>query len=719
MTECLGENTVTDLVEALLAPARRVAVEAHAARCEPCRRLISELVRRSHEVAQGTPQAGLSTQGSFDPWFAEDRTGAIGIGPTGIEARGRDRTIAPGTRVGRYVVRDQLGSGAMGAVFAAYDPELDRAIALKLLHPGSTTQRARIRREARALARLSHPNVVAAYDVGEHDGDLFLAMELVDGMSLRAWVKPQRSTADVLDVFRQAGRGLAAAHAAGLVHRDFKPDNAVVGNDGRVRVVDFGLAAGPDGGTALVGTPAYMAPEQFEAGGADAASDQFAFCVALHEALFGDRPFAVNLVEDVARGLGNGPPKPREVPAFVLVALARGLEVQPANRHPSMDALLAELSRDPGKLRTRVVVGGAVVVASLIAGGLVMSGRAGPPLCQDSTTVFARVWSPAREADLHARFTAVSAPFGEDAWRAVERGIAGFGARWVAARTESCEATRVRGVQSDQIFSLRSLCLDHGLGELDALATLLESVDPASIAQAPAAIDRLPSLAECANLKALLAPVPLPVDKDAAAVAAVNQQLARGRALRDAARWAEARSLATTAVEVTRTIGHSPTHGAALFLRGEAEEGSGDARQAEASLREAFAAAEAGSDDLLAARAAAELVFVVGQMQNRTANGLDWAFHADTALKRAGGDLEIEARIAGNRATLRAAQDNFAEARVLYQRALDLRIKTTGPTSVTTARALFNLGYAVMAQGDNAHALELDTRALHLIEAAL
>jgi len=264
--------------------------------------------------------------------------------------------VRPGDCLGRYTVRDRIGRGGIGEVYAAHDPELDRIVALKMLRPGlageSPEARARFQREAQAMARLSHPNVVAVYDVGAVGERVYVAMELVEGPTLEAWLLERpRGWREVVEVFLQAGRGLEAAHAAGLVHRDFKPSNVIVGD--RVRVADFGLArvaadaepTGPMAPTALegvvtetgaaLGTPAYMAPEQRAGGPPSAQSDQYSFAVALYEALYGSRPAAG---EPPRKGFHRLPPRVRRI-------LHRALSSHPAERYPSMSDLLRDLSR--------------------------------------------------------------------------------------------------------------------------------------------------------------------------------------------------------------------------------------------------------------------------------------------------------------------------------------------------------------------------------------
>jgi serine/threonine protein kinase len=244
-------------------------------------------------------------------------------------------SLARGAAVGRYVILSRLGGGGMGVVYAAYDPDLDRKVAIKLLRPGRRTDaasegRARLMREAQAMARLDHPNVVGVLDVGTFEDQVFIAMELVDGLSLMHWMRQGHRWRDVRERFIQAGRGLAAAHAAGIVHRDFKPDNVVIGKDGRARVLDFGLAraakseadteetAGPDGDVSvrsgsgslertltqtgsLLGTPSYMSPEQWTSQPADAKSDQFSFCVAPGRGSTGGVPLPARRWDSCAR----------------------------------------------------------------------------------------------------------------------------------------------------------------------------------------------------------------------------------------------------------------------------------------------------------------------------------------------------------------------------------------------------------------------------------
>ena len=304
-----------------------------------------------------------------------------------------------GDTIGRYIVLRRLGAGGMGVVYAAYDPQLDRKVALKLLRTGTglgeAQARARLVREAQAIAQLSHPNVVAVYDVGTAASDeVYVAMEFVEGDTLTQWLtRWPRTWREVIEIFREAGRGLAAAHARGLLHRDFKPDNVLVGADGRVRVTDFGLArslvTGPHEDSfvgmgphiaalrvtltatgAVMGTPRYMAPEQLAGGDVGAAGDQFSFCVALYEALFGCHPIAgdtaAKMLDEGARA--QSPPDDKDVPAWIAPILLRGLDPVPARRFPSMSALVDELAPPaPSRSRRRYVA--VLGAAALVLGG--------------------------------------------------------------------------------------------------------------------------------------------------------------------------------------------------------------------------------------------------------------------------------------------------------------------------------------------------------------
>ncbi len=454
----------------------------------------------------------------------------------------------------RYVVLDQLGAGAMGVVYAAYDRDLDRRVALKLVRDQrSKAASRRLLREAQALGQLSHPNVVAVYDVGTYSEQVFLAMELVAGRTLRTWLaEAPRSRRDVMDVFLRAGEGLAAAHAAGIVHRDFKPDNVLIDDTGRVRVADFGLAtidldgaeqAEADGERdaptpaepepprrdsrqpgaltatgAAVGTPAYMAPEQRQGlAPVDGRADQFSFCVSLYEALCGERPYEVDTADpgdspfaDELRAPATGDarqlPFAHDVPARLRRVLARGMAAEPQQRYPSMERLLAELRRDPRGARLRAGIAlAAIAVVAAVALLVVALLPAEERPCQSAPERMNGVWDAPRKRAVHAAFRASGSPAAERAWTGVEKAIDGWAGQWVAMHTDACEATHVRGVQSSAFLDLRMACLDQRRVELRALVDLLSSaeVDAPTVTRATEAANALAPLARCAQGGAL------------------------------------------------------------------------------------------------------------------------------------------------------------------------------------------------------------------------
>ena len=401
--ECLDANAVQDLMAGALDAAARTSAIAHLDGCPDCRDLISLLARdatrdaavdtlrdadgRPAEPAVSETQVSLAELAAANPRVIRTASaGGVGMLAT---AAVRDplaprRLATPsmaGRMLGRYTLTDRLGAGAMGVVYRADDLGLGRQVALKLLHRPDEALTDRLVREARSMAQVNHPHVVAVYDVGVTDGMTYIAMELVPGTNLRSWQQQPHTVAEIVEAYIAAGRGLAAAHAAGIVHRDFKPDNCLVGSDGRIRVTDFGLAAarpseGP-GPTALhltasgsvLGTPAYMAPEQFTGGNVDPRTDQFNFCVALHEALYGTRPFIGKtfdeLGDSVCAGKVRPPPAGSRVSGALRAIVVRGLRVRPGDRFPTMDHLLAELGRDRARPWRRTAIAAAAVAAAL------------------------------------------------------------------------------------------------------------------------------------------------------------------------------------------------------------------------------------------------------------------------------------------------------------------------------------------------------------------
>lgn len=338
---CPGDAELASFVSGQLPPAEEAEVSAHLEQCASC-------------PGRAAEQAEIDLA----------RTAASSSQP-----RGDGFVAGEGATLGRYSVLDCLGRGGMGEVYKAYDPELDRAVALKLMRADDSASgaggRGRMLREAKAMARLSHPNVVAVHDAGVVGHEVFIAMDLVDGTTLDEWLRARpRGWREVVAAFIAAGSGLGAAHAKGIVHRDFKPQNVLVDREGRVFVTDFGLAVAQTSGAGatpeeIAGTPAYMSPEQFAGRSLDARTDQFSFCVALYEGLYAERPFRGRgkaLAEAIKSGVVGAAPRDAKVPAWLRKILLKGLSVDPAQRFASMDALLAALLDDPLAKRRKVAL---------------------------------------------------------------------------------------------------------------------------------------------------------------------------------------------------------------------------------------------------------------------------------------------------------------------------------------------------------------------------
>jgi tetratricopeptide (TPR) repeat protein len=627
-----------------------------------------------------------------------------------------------GAAVGRYVVLDRIGAGGMGVVYAAWDPELERRIALKLLRPerfGSEPDRLRLLREAQALARLTHPNVVAVHDAGTFGDRVFVAMELVEGRTLRQWLaEGSWSWRQILETFLAAGRGLAAAHAAGLIHRDFKPGNVLIGTDGRIRVADFGLAREPGEPAAewglAEGTPGYMAPEQRRGEPADARSDQFSFCVSLYEALYGERPFAGENPREVAEAVLHGEVRPEpagtRVPGGLRQTLLRGLKARPEDRHPSMDALLSDLERDPGAVRRRWLAAAAVV---LVAGavftslGYFQARRA--QLCGGSGEKLEKVWNPERKQKIRAAFLATRLPFAEEAWKAAEQRIDRYGRSWIGLRREACEDTRARGEQSAALLDRRMLCFDQRLQRLDALAGLLERVGAAGVRQAGGSLDVLEDLADCAGSAPLLDKTPPPRDPALRArLTAVQAKVEKARVLQSAGQIRPALDLALAADREAAGIPYPPLQGDAAFLVGDLRENAGQIQEAERDVYRALAIAESGRDDLLKAQCWKKLIYIVGYRQSRFEEAHRLARLAEAALARAGGSPRWEAAILDGEAAVYRMETKNAEALRTFERVLALSEKHHVTDLYTT---FSNIGGTYQEIGDYGRALDYYRRA--------
>jgi tetratricopeptide (TPR) repeat protein len=641
-------------------------------------------------------------------------------------------TLGRGTPLDRYVVLEPLGEGGMGMVYAAYDSVLDRKVALKLLPPGGldggpevSSGRARLLREAQAMARLSHPNVVAIYDVHQHDSQVFMAMELVDGQTLLQWEREKpRSWRELLTAYLAAGRGLAAAHAAGLVHRDFKPTNVLVGKDGRVRVTDFGLARphnapaelgadvpAPDTGPikghsllelnltqrgAVMGTPAYMAPEQFRGATADARSDQFSFAVSLWEALYGVRPFEgtspSDRRENVLAGRINPPPSYSKVPPWVMRALLRALNTAPEARYPSLDALLAILERDPARMRRRGLA--AAGLSLLVVGSTALAWttwhQRQAQLCTGGPEKLVGIWDVPRRTAIEKAFFATGRDYARDTWVRVREALDVYTQEWQAMHQDTCAATRIRGEQSEAVMSLRMACLEGRRQELAALTEVFTDADETVVEKAIFATSSLRRLWGCADVEALMSEVKPPEDATTRrSVEAVRAQLARVKALTEAGKFKEALELATEVAQRAPTLGYSPVHAEALFMQAWVQIISGENKGVPPLLTEALWLAHASHHDTIATSATVRLMGYYNQ-RGPAEEASRWQAFAQASLDRLGENGELRAIYHNNRGLAFYQQGNFPEAYESFDKAFALAEQTLGPAHSMTLRYASN-----------------------------
>jgi serine/threonine protein kinase len=712
----LDENTVLAFLGGTLPAPARSDVEGHLASCSAC-----------HDLAT---------------WAAADIANKSRA--PGDERRPVIGQLEAGARVGRYQILGPVGRGGMGEVYAAYHPDLDRRIALKVVYESgadSAERRARLLREAKAIARLSHPNVVAVHDAGTFGDRVYIAMEFVDGDTVDVWLRTaKRTLREILDVFVAAGRGLAAGHAADIVHRDFKPQNVMVGKDGSVRVMDFGLARmvvdgalltsgnhGVDRGKesaatatvtqvtqtgALLGTPAYMAPEQLAGERADARSDQYSFCVALYEATHGERP-----------QIGAPANQPRsDAPAWLRKILLRGLDPEPAKRFEGMTSVLRAIEHGRTRPRRRALG----IAGSLCAGLAVMGGWRLSHVprfdCNPPEDRIAAAWptertnEPRRRAVERAVATTGKGD-ASDAWRRISQTLDSYVREWRTMYRETCEATHIRGEQSAEVLDRRMRCLYENLDDVRALTDVLSSVAPASVSQAVGAASSLPPIARCTDVRTLMSGVPLPRDP---AVLRKVQDLKRRlndvRALLDVGEMRRALSIADNLHATVESTGYRPLLAELLLMIARARTQLGDSGRADVEAYNALVAAQAGHDDIAAAEAATILTYLKGVIQGRSDEGGYWAKIARSMIDRGGGgNPRLRSWLEQDEGAVLFVRGDLASARDHFQRAIHIKEEALGTDHPDVAISLRALGLTLSSMGDLAGALAAHDRAFAIV----
>ncbi len=650
-------------------------------------------------------------------------------------------TSTPKPTIGRFQVLDRLGAGGMGVVYMAHDPELDRRVAIKVLREqsGGLEAASRLQREAQAIARVSHPNVVAVHETGVHDGAVYVVMEYVRGQPLRDWLRAApRQPAAIIDMFIEAGNGLVAAHAAGLIHRDFKPENVIVGEDERPRVLDFGLARSfhdeqaitqPSATTgalseltrtgAVMGTPSYMSPEQFRGVALTPATDQFSFCVGLFEALFGERPYPGDTLDALLRAVTLGdarePPRAAGVSSRVRAALRRGLARDPARRFPSMDALLRELApRSPRRAPVWLMAGALTVPL----GGALWLGLAGddePDPCSGAALQLREVWDEDVRAGLRQRLVGDAGEWTTPArvWQQLASELDSYTASWRAAYTEACEATVVRREQSAEIQARRMRCLDRRRRDLAALTEGLAGGHAKTHDRALRLVATLKPTARCLDHDYLLDQTDVPEDPEVAArVERLQRELAELRALEYTGEQDKAATLAAAALVKAESLGYQPLEAEAALLLGRMQSKLGEYERATETLERAhFTARESGSREV-ASDSAAELIYATGIGLAKGDVARVWAKAGEAELNRLGRGGPEERVLLTIRGNTWARLGELEAARADLERALEITRETYGEHDVRTALALNNLGGPVAMSGELDRAGELFAESL-------
>lgn len=792
-TPCPEETDLAELARGGSIGDRRERIERHIDTCDPCGRLVAELQR-----VFGSPDRDEGrAKGSNIPAESGEPTLAEGDSPPPYGGSSQT-SLAEGAKLGRYVVLRRVGAGGMGVVYAAYDPELDRKVAVKLLRPDDgidqssdtlSQRNRRLLREAQAMARLHHANVVTVHDVGTFEGQVFMAMEFVDGGTLREWLAARRRTwSEILAVFRQAGEGLVAAHAAGLAHRDFKPDNVLLGSDARVVVTDLGLArpTGADPGRpptleltaetgasalaetltrtgALVGTPAYMSPEQLQGKRAEAPSDQFSFCVALYEAVYGERPFAGDglgaLVASVLDGRVRAASADARVPRWMRRAILRGLAVDPARRFPDMTALLSALrppSR-PLRLGTAAVALGATGVAASIA----FSSQTPAAYCERAQEHLRGVWDADVARKVQEAFDETGLPFApQTADISVER-VDAYAARWADLQVETCRRENA-AEESASLVALRMACLATRREALETLGGVLQDADTTTVLHAPDMIDALPGLSTCEDAGALASGPPPPPATISEEVEAIRGLLARANVLSTAGKLESAIEHGEEALRRAEAIDYGPVRAEALLRAAQSSEEAGDLDASEASAHETLTVALASRHMRLVAEAGHHLAHLAISRDVARHEAERWVAIGRAALEQLSGsarllDAQLQSalgtaqrqhgRLEASVSTLQDAlavfadhlgEDDFRLAAPLatlglslarlgrheeagrhLERARELFARKYGRDHLAYASALQNLGVSYFTQGAYAHALELYQESLERLEATL
>ena len=731
---CLEVEELAQLADGGLEGEPLASIERHVDDCQDCASALAAMAVA--ETARGTP---------------EDGGGGDELGSW----------LGPGDTVGRYRIVGWLGAGGMGQVYAAEDPQLGRRVALKLVRGQLGGGEERLIAEARAMARLSHPNVVAVHDAGSAGGRAFIAMELVRGEPLADWCRVDRPWRDTVEVFLAAGRGLAAAHRAGILHRDFKPANVFVGEDGRVLVGDFGLAraleaAGPGGGRAdgdgdgdgdghgegsaalapalgltrtgaVLGTPAYMAPEQFRGRPTDARADQFSFAVALYQALTGQLPFAgsdpTSLVSAAEAGRLRPPPASSRLPRGLLALIGRGLRPDPADRFPSMDAMLAALAAASRRRRRLAGLAAAALLLAAVPAGLLAAGRepaGAAAACVDPDAALGRTWDAARQARLEQVFLSGGGPAAAEAWRHTRAAVDRFAAGYRDTADALCSRRGALAGESPELIARRHDCLADRLDEVDRVLRNLETARGAlDIDDAVRVASELTPGAECLGVSVLADISEPPPPERRAAIDAARDRLAEVRALLTLNRHEEALAAAAPLAEEIARLGYRPLEAYALLSLAEAQLHGGQREQAMETAARALAAAQAAGHGKFSAQAALYLAQAGAEAEPPASDVDRWLEIARANVEKLGDPPSLVHGLARAEGRIHYKRGDYRAALSALEREVALARQIHGEDSTPVADALGSTGTMRMLLGEVAPAIEALEQARRTLEANL
>ncbi len=655
-----------------------------------------------------------------------------------------------GREVGDYVLGPVIGSGGMGVIYSAVDAKLHRKVAIKVIRgqvSAAFTDYAssRLVREAQTMARLSHPNVVTIYQVGTIDDQVYVAMEFIDGQTLTQWLETARPTwRQALDVVMQAGRGLEAAHAAGVIHRDFKPDNILIGRDGRVLVTDFGLARAGLGietppssvglpkdanltmTGAIMGTPAYMSPEQHEGRKSDARSDQYSYCITLYEALYQQRPFVGESWDDLAVAKENctiAPvPSGSRVPRWLRGIIVRGLSTNPEERFPGMTDVLALIDAQRARRRSYLVFGvGAAVMATSVAALTIPRSTDDPAAaCTAGSDRIAAVWTDAQQSKVRAAFFATKSPIAEASWTHASATLTAYSTSWRAMYRDACEATHTRRDQSERLLDRRMSCLRRREQELQAVVELFVAADASVVSEAAEAVNGLSRIQDCMPTEAMsVAAAENVKPDDPARRERISGELARAKALAATTKTPEAMAIAQRVVTEAKASGDTALEAEARGLVGRLHAMAGRFDDAKDALVRTIELAERARDVALRVSALVELVYIDGFELRKFAEAHVWARLAATAIEGSEGLAFLQARLFANRGTVFFAEGRYKEARDALEEALVMLRRTLGPDHIDVAVTTDRVGSVLLKMGSTAEAMPYHRAAIEILTKTL